>query len=79
MPRRSRLINAPLRAAFGRRFATAKQALALQTLQCRVDLAEFGGPKIMDALAENCFQIVTAGGLTEQAEQDVFQAHEATI
>jgi hypothetical protein len=68
MPRRGGLIHAPLRAAFRGRFTAAEQTLALQTLQGRVDLAEFGGPEVMDAFAENGFQIVAAGGLAEQAE-----------
>jgi hypothetical protein len=71
MPRRGRLIHAAARAALRRRFAAAQQALHFQTLQRRIDLAEFGGPEVVDALAEDGLQVVAAGGLAEQAEQDV--------
>jgi hypothetical protein len=53
MPRRSRLIHAPARTALRGRFATAQQALILQTLHRRIHLAEFGGPEVVDTLAEN--------------------------
>lgn len=75
MPRRGRLIHAAARPALRGRFTAAEQPFALQALQCRVDLAEFGGPEIMDALAEDRFQVVAARGLAKQAEQDVVQAH----
>lgn len=75
MPRRRRLIHAAAWAALGGRFAAAKQSLLLQALQRRIDLAEFGRPEVVDALAENRFQVVAAGGLAEQPEQDMIQTH----
>jgi hypothetical protein len=79
MPCRSRLIHATARTALGGRLAAAQEAPVFQPLQRRVNLAEFGGPEIMDAFAENSFQVVAAGGLAQQAEQDVVQAHAITI
>jgi hypothetical protein len=57
----------------------AKQSPALEILERWIDLTQLGGPEIMDALVEKSFQVVAAGGFAEQAEQDVFQAHESTI
>lgn len=79
VPRRSRLIHATPRPALRGRFTAAEQALVLQALQGGVDLAEFRRPKIMDALTEDRLQVVAAGGLAEQAEQDVVKAHADTI
>jgi hypothetical protein len=75
MSRRGRLIHAAAWPALCGRFAAVEKALALHALQGRVDLAEFGGPEIMDALVEDRFQVVAAGRLAEQAEQDMVQAH----
>ena len=78
-PRHSRLIHATTRPAFCGRLAAAQQALVFEALHRRIHLAEFGGPEVVDALSENSLQIVAAGGLAEQAEQDVIQAHVDTI
>jgi hypothetical protein len=79
MAGRRDLIKATLGTAFRACLAATEQALAFESLQRGIDLAELGGPKIMDALVENGLQIVAAGGLSQQAKQDVFQAHEPTI
>jgi hypothetical protein len=79
MPRRSCLIHASARPALRGRFAAAQQALVLQPLHRRIHLTEFGGPEVVDALAEHGLQIVAAGGLAQQAQQDVIQAHADTI
>jgi hypothetical protein len=68
MARRGRLIDAAARASSGERFPAAKQALAFQALQGRIDLAEFGRPEVVDALIEDGFQVVAAGGFAEQAK-----------
>ncbi len=76
MPCRGRLIHAAARTPLRGRFTAAQQALALQALQRRINLAEFCGPEVVDALAEDGFQVVAAGGLAQQAQQNVVQAHE---
>lgn len=73
--RRGRLIHAAARPALGRGLAAAKQSLVLEALKGRIDLAEFGGPEVMDALVENRFQVVAACRLAKQAEQDGIQTH----
>jgi hypothetical protein len=75
MPRCSRSVHAAARTALRGRLVAAQQALVLQALHRGIDLAEFGGPEVVDAFAENGLQVVAAGGLAEQAEQDVIQAH----
>jgi hypothetical protein len=75
MSRRGRLIHTAARPALGRGLAAAKQSLVLEALQCRINLTEFGGPEVMDALVENGFQVVAACRLAKQAEQDRIQAH----
>jgi hypothetical protein len=77
--RRSDLIDTAARAALRRRLAAAEQALAFERLQGGINLAELGGPEIMEALVKDGLQVVAAGGLAEQAEQDMFQAHQPTI
>jgi hypothetical protein len=76
MPRRGRLIYPAARPALGGRLAAAKQSLLLQALQRRIDLAEFGGPKVMDTFVENRLQVVAARRLAKQSEQDRIQTHE---
>jgi hypothetical protein len=34
---------------------------------------------VSDAVVQNRFQVVTAGGLAEETEQNVFEAHTLTI
>jgi hypothetical protein len=75
MPCRSGLVHAAARAAPRGRLAAAQQAFLLQALQRRIDLAELGGPEVVDALAEDGFQVVAAGWLAEQAKQDMVQTH----
>jgi hypothetical protein len=79
MAGRGDLINATPGPAFRTCLAAAEQALAFESLQRGIDLAKLGCPKIMDALVENGLQIVAAGGFSQQAKQDVFQAHASTI
>lgn len=79
MSRRSRLVDASAGPALRFRASAAKQALAFELLERGVDLAQLGGPEIMDALVEKSFEVVAAGGFAEQAEQEVFQAHAVTI
>jgi len=38
-------------------------------------LAQFGGPEIVDALVEDPFEIVPAGGRAEQAKEEMIKAH----
>jgi hypothetical protein len=73
------VIQATTRAAPCRRLAAAEKAGSFQALQCRIDLAQFGWPEIVNAFVENCFEVVAAGWLTEQPKQDMIQAHVATI
>jgi len=76
---RSDLIDTASRAALRRSLAAAEEAFAFESLQGGIDLAQLGGPEIMEALIEGGFEVVAAGGLAEQAEQDVFEAHDSTI
>jgi hypothetical protein len=73
------LINAAAGPALRWRLAAAEQALAFEPLQGGIDLAELGGPKIVETFVEDGFQVVAAGGFAEQAEQDVFETHGVTI
>jgi hypothetical protein len=79
MPRGRRLIHAAPRPALRFRAAAAQQAFAFQLLERGIYLAQLGGPEIVNALVEESFQVVAAGGFAEQAEQDVVQAHAFTI
>jgi hypothetical protein len=64
---RSDFIDAASRAPPGGRLVAAEPAFFLQALKRRVDLAQFSGPEVNDALIENGFQVVAAGGLAQQA------------
>src|SRR5271163_2676760 len=75
----SDLIDTAARAALRRGLAAAEKAFAFEPLQGGIDLAKLGGPEIMEALVEEGFEVVAAGGLAEQAEQDMFEAHDSTI
>lgn len=69
------LIKDTSRTALGSCAARAQQSLLLEALQARIDLAQFGGPEMPDAMVQDRFQVVAAGGLAKQPEQNVFQAH----
>jgi len=56
-----------------------QQTFALQFLQRGINLAQLGGPEIVNAIVHDPFQVVAAGGLAQQAEQDVLEAHAASI
>ncbi len=79
MSRWGRLVHATAGPAFRFRTAAAQHSFALELLQRWINLAELGGPEIMDALVKESFQIVAARRFAKQAEQDVFQAHVFTI
>ncbi len=69
------LVNDASGAALGSSAARAQQPLLLEPFQAGIDLAEFGGPEMADAVVQNGFQIVAAGGRAEQAQQDMFETH----
>jgi hypothetical protein len=69
------LINDAPRAALGSCAPRAQQPLLLESLQARIDLAQFSSPEMPDAVVQDRFQVVAAGGLAKQPEQNVFQAH----
>ena len=79
MAGRSRLIDAAPGPALRFRAAASEYPLAFEALQRRIDLAQLGGPEIVQPLVENSFQVVPAGGFPEQSQQDVFEAHAATV
>jgi hypothetical protein len=55
--------------------ARFQKFLLLQPFQGRINLAEFRGPEMSDAVVENGFQVESAGGFAEQTQQNVFEAH----
>ncbi len=73
---RSDFIDAASRAPPGGRLVAAEPAFFLQALKRGLDLAQFSGPEVPDALIENGFQVVAAGGLAQQAQENVIQTHE---
>ncbi len=77
--RRSGFVNAPAWAPLGRRAATAQPAFLFQPLERGINLAELGRPEVADTVVELSFEVVAAGRLAQQSEQDVVQAHRHTI
>jgi hypothetical protein len=73
------LVNDAAGAALGGRAAGAQQLLPLHPFQGWIDLAQLGGPEMPDAVVQDSFQVVSAGRLAKQAEQNMFEAHAATI
>jgi hypothetical protein len=73
------LVNDAAGSAPGGRAARSQQLLLLQPFQAWIDLAQFGGPEMTDAVVQNGLQVVTAGGLAQQTEQNIFETHGATI
>ncbi len=73
------LVNDASRAALGGRAAGSQQFLLLHPFQGGIDLAQFGGPEMPDAVVQDSLQVVSAGRFAEQAQQNVFEAHGDTI
>jgi hypothetical protein len=69
------LVNDASGAALGGRAAGSQQAQLLQPFQAWIDLAQFGGPEMSDPVVEDGLQVVSAGGLAEQAKQNMVQTH----
>jgi hypothetical protein len=79
MSRRGGLVQAAAGPTLRFRAAAAKQSLAIEILECWIDLTQLGGPEIMNSLVEEGFQVVATGRFAEQAEQEMFQTHGFTI
>jgi hypothetical protein len=72
---RGDLVNDATGSALGGSAARSQKLLLLQPFQARIDLAEFGGPEMSDPVVHDGLQVVSAGGLAEQAKQNMFEAH----
>jgi hypothetical protein len=71
------LVNDASGAALGGSAARAQKLLLLQPLQAGINLAQLGGPEMTDAVIKHGLQVVSAGGLAQEAEQDMFETHVA--
>ncbi len=69
------LVNDALGTALGGSAARAQELLFLEPFEAGIDLAEFGGPEMSDAVVQDGLQVVSASGLAEQAQQNIFEAH----
>lgn len=77
--RRRDFVHQASRPALRTSAARPQPARFLHTLQSGIYLAQLRSPEMADATIDDGLKVVTAGGLTEQAEQNVFQAHTHTI
>jgi hypothetical protein len=68
-------VNDASGAALGGRAAGSQQVPLLQPFQAWIDLAQFGGPEMSDPVVQDGLQVVSAGGLAEQAKQNMFETH----
>lgn len=59
------LVNDASGAALGGRAARSQQLPLFQPLQAWIDLAQFGGPEMTDAVVQHGLQVVSAGRLAE--------------
>ena len=66
-------------AALGGSAARSQQLLLLQPSQAWINLAQLGGPEMTDAVVQDSFQVVSAGGLAQETKQNMFETHAATI
>jgi hypothetical protein len=73
------LINDASGAALGGSAARSQQPLLLQPFQAWIDLAQFRGPEMSDPMVQDGLQVVSAGGLAEETNQNMFETHAATI
>lgn len=78
-PRPCRLVDPAPGPAFRGSAPAVQQTFALQFLQRGINLAQLGGPEIVNAIVHDAFQVVAAGRFAQQAEQDVLEAHAASI
>jgi hypothetical protein len=69
------LINDASGTALGGSAARSQQPPLLQPFQAGIDLAQFGRPEMSDPVVQDGLQIVSAGGLTEETKQNVFETH----
>jgi hypothetical protein len=73
------LVNDASGTALGGGAARSQQLLLLQPLQGWINLAQFGGPEMTDAVVQDGLQVVSAGGLAQQTKQNMFETHVFTI
>jgi hypothetical protein len=73
------LINDATGAALGGSAARSQQPPLLQPFQAWIDLAQFGGPEMSDPAVQDGLQVVSAGGLAEEAKQNMLETHAVTI
>jgi hypothetical protein len=69
------LVNNASGAALRGRAARSQQLLLLQPLQGGINLAQLGGPEMTDAVVQDRLQVISAGGLAQQTEQNMFETH----
>jgi len=70
------LVNDAPGAALGGSTARSQQLLLLQPLQAWINLAQFGGPEMTDAVVQDSLQVVSAGRLAQETKQNMFEAHD---
>jgi hypothetical protein len=69
------LVNDASGAALGGGAARSQQLLLLQPFQAWINLAQFGGPEMTDAVVQDGLQVVSAGGLAQETKQNMFETH----
>ncbi len=74
-----RFVKQAPRTALRGRATPAQHALFLQAIQRGINLTQFRRPKMADAVIEHLLEVVAAGRLAEQAEQDLVQSPDTTI
>jgi hypothetical protein len=57
--------------------ARSQQLLLLQPLPAWINLAQFGGPEMTDAVVQDGLQVVSAGGLAQEAKQNMFETQKS--
>lgn len=62
-------------ATLGGSAARSQQLLFLQPFQAGINLAQFGGPEMTDAVVQDGLQVVSAGRLAQEAKQNMFETH----
>jgi hypothetical protein len=57
----------------------SQQLLLLQPFEAWINLAQFRGPEMTNAVVQDGLQVVSAGGLAQKTKQNMFETHSATI
>jgi hypothetical protein len=68
-------INDASGAALGGGATGAQQPAFLEAFQTGIDLTEFGGPEMSDAVVQHGFEIVATARLAEETQEDMLETH----